>query len=213
MGCLLAPVRAVGCLVIIAALVLGWLYRDRLIGAASDLIGGGRPGPTAVGRPGSRALAAAKARTDSLGRGSVDSVVLSAAETASLIGSGIDPTIRRELDSLEVRLLEDKIEVGARLATDRIPRAAFGPFGFLLPEHARVSVTGPIRVVGPGRGEWQIDRLGVGGVPLPIDAVGSVLGRALGERGRRALPVGIPRGVRDIRIRPTGAVLFGVRRP
>jgi len=69
-----------------------------------------------------------------------------------------------------------------------------------------------VDVVGPGRGTWEIARLDVGGVPVPADALPRLLGRVLGAPAGRALPVAIPPGVREIRIRPTGAVLFGARR-
>jgi hypothetical protein len=212
MGCLLAPFRALGCLVIVAGVAVGWLYRDRVLGAALELAGRRRDVPAASGRPGTRALAAAKARADSVRRGAVDSVILNPAETASLIASGLEPTVRRQLDSLEVRLLDGEIEIGARVATARLPRETLGLLRLAVREHERVRAAGPVTVVGSGRGGWQIERLDVAGVPLPADAVAPVLGRALGDTGR-TLPVAIPAGVRDIRIRPNGAVLFGARRP
>ncbi len=212
MGCLLAPFRALGCLVIVAGVVVAWLYRDRVLGAALELAGRRREVPAAAGRPGTRALATAKARADSVRRGAVDSVILSPAETASLIASGLDPVVRRQLDSLEVRLLDGEIEIGARVATARLPRETLGPLTLAVRDHERVRAAGPVTVIGPAQGEWRIERLDVAGVPLPADAVAPVLGRALGD-GRHTLPVAIPPGVRDIRIRPNGAVLFGARSP
>lgn len=212
MGCLLAPFRAFGCLVIVLGVGAAWLYRDRVLGAALELAGRRHEMPAAIGRPGTRALAVARARADSVRRGAADSVVLSAGEAASLIGEGLEPSVQRELDSLEVRLLDGRIEVGGRLASQRLPREALGPLALALRERERVSAAGPVRVVGPGRGEWQIDRLDLAGVPLPLDAVGPLLRRTLGHN-RSSLPVAIPSGVREIRIRPTGAVLFGGRSP
>ncbi len=212
MGCLLAPFRALGCLVIVAGVAVAWLYRDRVLGAALELAGGRHDVPAAAGRPGTRALATGKARADSVRRGAVASVILNPAETASLIASGLDPVVRRQLDSLEVRLLDGEIEIGARLATARLPREALGPLTVALRDHERVRAAGPVSVIGSAQGEWRIERLDVAGVPLPADAVAPVLGRALGE-GRQTLPVAIPPGVRDIRIRPNGAILFGARSP
>lgn len=203
--------RTLGCLLLLLLAAAGWLFRDRVVEAARGLAGG-RAEPAAAGRPGTRALRAARAKTDALARARVDSVILTAPEVASLVGAGLDPEVRRQLDSLEVRLGNGRIEVGARLATARLPRELLGPFGFALRNWERVSGAGPLRVVGPGRGEWLVDRLEVRGVPLPTDAVGEVLGRALGEPGRRALPVRLPPGVREIHIRPSGAVLIGARR-
>jgi hypothetical protein len=206
-----ALTRGLGCLLLLFALAGGWLYRDRVLQVVERVAGKGGPaGPP--GRPGTRALGAAKAKTDSLARGAADSVVLSAAEVASLLGDGLDPTVRRQLDSLDVTLGEGRIDVGARLSTARLPRELIGPLGFALRDRERVRAGGPLRVTGSRRGEWVIDRLEVRGVPLPADAVAAVLGRALGEPGRHSFPIELPRGVREIRIHPTGAVLVGVRR-
>jgi len=208
MGCLLAPFRVLGCLVVIAGVALAWLYRDRIFTAAMHAAGRRAERPVATWRPGTRALENAKARTDSVRRGSADSVVLSASETASLIGSGLDPAVRRQLDSLQVRLLDGQIEVGARVATANLPRSALGPLALALHDHERVRATGPVTVVGPGRGEWRIERLNLAGVPLPVDAVRPLLERTFGQQ---TLPIAIPPGVTDVRIRPTGAVLFGAQ--
>jgi len=208
MGCLLAPFRVLGCLVVIAGVALAWLYRDRIFTAAMHAAGRRAERPVATGRPGTRALENAKARTDSVRRGSADSVVLSASETASLIGSGLDPAVRRQLDSLQVRLLDGQIEVGARVATANLPRSALGPLALALHDHERVRATGPVTVVGPGRGEWRIERLNLAGVPLPVDAVRPLLERTFGQQ---TFPIAIPPGVTDVRIRPTGAVLFGAQ--
>jgi hypothetical protein len=213
MGCLAAPFRAVGCLVVLAALIAGWLYRDRLMDGIMHLGGRGVPITAEAGRPGTRALAAARARTDSVARHTADSVVLSASEMASLIGDGLSPVVRGQLDSLTVRLLQGQIEVGARLATGQIPRALLGPLALVVPDHAAIRAAGPVDVVSPGRGQWEIERLSVAGLPVPVDAVRSRLSQALGAGGHGGLPVTIPPGVREIRIRPTGAVLFGARRP
>jgi hypothetical protein len=213
MGCLTAPFRALGCLVVLAALIAGWLYRDRLLEGIMHLAGRSAPSAAEVGRPGTRALASAKARTDSVARHKADSVVLSAAEMASLIGDGLPPLVRGQLDSLTVRLRQGRIEVGARLATGQIPRALLGPLALILPDHAPIRATGPVDVVSPGRGQWEIEQLNVGGLPLPVDALRERLSRALGEGAHGGLPVTIPPGVREIRIRPTGAVLLGARRP
>jgi hypothetical protein len=213
MGCLAAPFRALGCLVIVAALIAGWLYRDRLVDGIRHLVSG-TPAITAEpGRPGTRALASAKSRTDSVARHKADSVVLSAAEMASLIGDGLPPMVRGQLDSLTVRLLPGQIEVGARLATGQIPRALLGPLALFLPDHAAIRAAGPIDMMSPGRGQWEIERLTISGVPLPVDALRARLSQAMGAGGHGGLPVTIPSGVREIRIRPTGAVLFGARRP
>jgi hypothetical protein len=213
MGCLLAPIRALGCLVVVAALAAGWLYRDRVLDEALRLAGRRSSAAPGAGRPGTRALVTARARVDSVARNRADSVVLSAAEMASLIGDGMAPAVRSQLDSLSVRLLDGRIEVGARLVGGRLAKDALGPLAIALPDRPPIRAAGPVGVVAPGQGEWEIERLDVAGVPVPADALSAVLGRLLNDPGRDRVPVAIPPGVREIRIRPAAAVLFGARRP
>jgi hypothetical protein len=208
MGCLFAPFRALGCLVIIAAVAGAWLYRDRIMEIGGRVLRGEPAPDVASGRPGTRALAAARARADSLTRGRADSVVLSAAETASLIGAGLAPMVRSQLDSLEVSLHPDRIELGAVLATGRLPRNVVGPFGIALRERERVRASGGLAVLKPGAGEWTIDRIEVRGVPLPSDAVPVLLERVFGEPGRRSVTVMLPRGVGAVRVGSAGLVLY-----
>jgi hypothetical protein len=176
--------------VLLALLVAGWLYRDRLLEAIGR---GPRTEQPAEGRPSAKALSAARAKVDSLGRGRADSVVLDASQAASLIGAGLDPMVRGQIDSA------------------RLPRELLGPLAIAVHDREPVSASGPIRVAGPGRGEWTIERLDVRGVPMPRDAVQGLLARALGRPTAWTLPVRLPPGVRDMRIRLTGAVLFGAR--
>jgi hypothetical protein len=212
MGCLLAPFRALGCLIIIVGVVGAWLYRDRMMELGGRLLRGDPPASVSSGRPGTQALAAAKARADSVRRGKADSVVLNASETASLIGAGLAPAVRSQLDSLQVTLRDARIEVGAALATGRLPRNVVGPLGIALRDREPVRASGPLAVVKPGVGEWTIDRMVVRGVPLPADAVPAVLERLFAEPGRRSIELTLPAGVQGVRVSPAGLVLYGADR-
>jgi hypothetical protein len=211
MGCLAAPFKFVGCLGIVAALFVGWLYRDRLTSEARDLFGsisGGEASP-ASGRPGSRALVTAHAKVDSLNGWGADSVVLSASEVASMIGAGLDPTLRSQLDSLQVELQDGSIAVKARLATARLPRELVGPLSIALRPTEPIEAAGPLTVVGPRKAEWALRSFSIRGFPLPRDAVPKLVSKALGDPSRKTVPVRIPAGIRQIRLRPSGATLYG----
>jgi hypothetical protein len=210
MGCLTAPFKFVGCLGIAAALFVGWLYRDRLAGEARRLIGAVScsEAVTSTGRPGSRSLISAHAKIDSLNGWRADSVVLSASEVASMIGSGLDPSLRSQLDSLQVELGDGSITVKARLATARLPRELIGPLAVALRPTEPIEAAGPLEVVGPRKAEWALRSFRIRGVPLPQDAVPKLVSKALGEPGRKTVPVRIPAGIREIRVRPSGATLF-----
>jgi len=214
MGCLSAPLKFAGFLGLLAALAIGWLYRDRLSEQAHQVLGsitGSKTAPTG-GRPGSRALLSARAKVDSLNGWRADSVVLTASEVASMIGAGLDPSLRSQLDSLQVELLDGSIAVKARLATARLPRELIGPLSVALRPTEPIEAAGPLEVVGPRRAEWALRSFRVRNFPLPPDAVPKLVGKALGNPNQKTVPVKIPAGIREIRIRPGGATLIGVPR-
>lgn len=234
MGCLTAPFKLLGCLGLLIALGLGWLYRDRMADEARRLLervreeastitgsrlAGDRADPvrrerggTLAGRPGVNALRSAKAKVDSLNGWRADSVVLTASEFASLVGSGMDPALRSGLDSLQVELLEGEIRVRGRLRTARLSPELTGPLSGALQPVEPVDATGPVRVTRAGAGEWRVRSFRIGDFPVPDELVPSLVGHALGEPGRTAVPVKVPEGVRAIRVRPGGAILYGATR-
>jgi hypothetical protein len=214
MGCLAAPFKFAGCLGLIILLGIGWLYRDRITTEARNLIGsiGGDEPPTSVGRPGSRSLIAARAKIDSLNGWRADSVVLNASEVASMIGTGLDPALRSQLDSLQVELQEGSVLVKARLATARLPKELVGPLAMALRPREPIEAAGPLEVVGPRKAEWAVRSFSIRNFPLPRDAVPKLMAKAMGDPNRRTVPVRIPDGIREIRVRPSGMTLFGAAR-
>jgi hypothetical protein len=218
MGCLTAPFKVLGCLGLIALLVLGWVYRDRVVREGRRLLGrieapAGPAGASPTrGRPGSRALASAEAKIDSLNGWHADSVVLTASEVASLMGSGLSPAFRKELDSLQVELLDDEVRVHARLRTARLPRELVGPLAAVLQPREPVEATGPLRVTGPGVGEWAVRSFQIRDFPVPASAVRTLVSRALGDSARTTVPWKVPAGVRAVRVRPAGVTLYGAPR-
>src|ERR671920_2347676 len=214
MGCLAAPFKFVGCLGIVAALFIGWLYRDRLTSEARKVFGSisGGETPAASGRPGSRALVTAHAKIDSLNGWRADSVVLNASEVASMIGTGLDPALRSQLDSLQVELQDGSVLVKARLATARLPKELVGPLAMALRPTEPIEAAGPLEVVGPRKAEWAVRSFRIRNFPLPRDAVPKLIAKALGDPNRRTVPVRIPAGIREVRVRRTGMTLFGAPR-
>jgi hypothetical protein len=213
MGCLTAPFRLLGCLVLLVALGAAWLYRDWLEHEARRLIERvQREVPSPEGRPGVSALESARAKVDSLNGWRADSVVLTPSEFASLVGSGMDRQLRGQLDSLRVELLDGEIRVSARLRTAALPPELLGPFAGALRPTEPVDAAGPLRVTRPGAGEWRVRTFRIGDFPVPEDMVPSLVGQALGDPRRTAVPVQVPEGVRAIRVRPGGAILYGATR-
>jgi hypothetical protein len=213
MGCLTAPFRLLGCLVLLVALGLAWLYRDRLEQEARQVIERVRGvAPSPEGRPGVSALESAEAKVDSLNGWRADSVVLTPSEFASLVGSGMDRQLRGQLDSLRVELLDGEIRVSARLHTDALSPELVGPLAGALGPTEPVDAAGPLRVTRPGAGEWRVRTFRIGDFPIPEQMIPGIVGQALGDPRRTAVPVKVPEGVRAIRVRPGGAILYGATR-
>jgi hypothetical protein len=226
MGCLTAPFKRIGCLGLVILLGLGWLYRDRLEDEAERLIERARdlvpssseaasttPAPSAsTGRPGVTALKSARAKVDSLNGWRADSVVLTASEFASLVGTGMDGQLRRQLDSMRVELLDGEFRISAQLRTEGLPPEMLGPLAGALGPREPVAAAGPLRVTRPGAGEWRVRTFRIGEVAVPEEMVPRIVGEALGDRSRTAVPVEVPEGVRAIRILPGGAILYGATR-
>jgi hypothetical protein len=214
MGCLSAPFKLLGGLGLIVLLIVGWLYRDRLADELRKAFGSGTSRESVTsGRPGSRALLSARSKIDSLNGWRADSVILTPAEVASMIGMGLDPSVRSQLDSLEVQLLDGSIGVSALLSTARLPRELTGPLAVALRPKERIEAAGPLKVVGPRQAEWAVHSFRIRNFPIPRDAVPKLVSRALGDSSRSTVPIRIPAGVREIRIRPSGATLVGAPRP
>ena len=213
MGCLTAPFKLLGCLGLLIALGAAWLYRDRLEHEARQVIERVRGvTPSPAGRPGVSALESARAKVDSLNGWRADSVVLTPSEFASLVGSGMDRQLRGQLDSLQIELLEGEIRVSARLRTAGLSPELMGPLAGALGPTEPVDAAGPVRVTKPGVGEWRVRSFRIGELPVPDEMIPRLVGQALGDRRRTAVPVKVPEGVRAIRVRPGAAILYGATR-
>jgi hypothetical protein len=207
MGCLTLPFRVLAFLLLVALLVGGWLYRDRLLEWGRGTFGT-RPPSAEVGTPSPAALSRARGSLARLGRPGVDSVVLGPDETASLLRDAVGPVVARQIDSLRIDLSEGRVGFRASLRTARLPRELLGPLAVAVRDREPISAGGTVRMLRPGAAEWVIDRLTVRDFPLPSEAVPRVIGRAFGDQSRSALPLTLPSTVRDIRVHAAGVTLF-----
>jgi hypothetical protein len=138
----------------------------------------------------------------------MDSVVLNAAETASLIADGLPRDARARLDSLGVVLGEGRVTVSARLETTHIPPEVLGPLAGALEPWEPVTAAGPVTIASPGTAEWRVDALTLRGFTLPPETSRHITEKSLpGARGG-VIPVTLPRGIRDLRVRPGGVALY-----
>lgn len=217
-GCLKAIGR-LGCLLAILILAgLAYWFRDPILHTASKYLGphSTRLPPvsdTSVGAPTPGAVRAAAAKLASLGvAGGPDSVILTPNEMASLIGGGIDWTVRKGFDSLRVELLDSSVAVDARLDTRVLPRDALGPVEHVLATYEPLRMAGPVTIAKPGLARWTVRELSLRGFPFPAPAVNR-LAKLVAGADDGSVPVIVPPAVRRVAIHPTGVVCYRSARP
>jgi hypothetical protein len=212
-------IRLAGLALVVVGLAVAWWFREPLLEAGSRWLGPKRTAlppvaDTAVGAPTPRAVASSGTKLADLGRaGGPDSVILSANEMASLIGGGLDWTVRKTFDSLRVELLDGTFAIHARLDMRAIPADALGPFAVMVGEREPLRLAGPLVVQSPGRGMWTLQELSLRGFPFPGPMVRQIAQRMAGADSTGSLAVPLPADVSRVAIRPTGVVLYRRQRP
>lgn len=208
-----------GCLVVVLATsAAAWLYRAPILRTASEWFAPHHePLPvvtdTAVGAPTPKALERTQGKVDRLKTPSgPDSVVLSANEIASMIGSGIDWSVRKSFDSLRVELFEGSLAVHCRLDTRVIPPDVLGPFAAMLNPMEPLRIAGPLRIERPGIARWTILELSLRGMAFPSLMVTQLAQRLAGADADGAVPLRVSPAFQDVAIHPTGVVLYRTRR-
>lgn len=206
--------RVLGLLLLAVVVLAAWWYRDPILHTASRWLG---PRPTAlppvadtaVGAPTPKALSTGESKLDALARaGGPDSVLLSPNETAALIGSGIDWSVRKSFDSLRVELLEGSLAVHARLDTRSIPPGTLGPLAGMLQPREPLRLAGPLTIAHAGTARWKLEEISVRGFPFPPPLVADVARRMAGADSTGAVPVKVPRAIGAIAIHPTAVILY-----
>jgi len=210
--------RLVGLGILALLLLAAWWYRDPIMRTASRWLGPKQTAlppvaDTAVGAPTPKALTTGETKLQSLARaGGPDSVVLSPNEMASLIGSGIDWSVRKAFDSLRVELLEGSLAVHARLDTRAVPQDALGPIAGMLEPREPLRLAGPLAIERPGVARWSLEEISIRGFPFPPPVVKQVSRRMAGADSSGAVAVKVAPAIGDIAIHPTGVILYRKRR-
>ena len=200
-----------GCAVVLvavgAAAVVGWQQRDRI----AEKLGWKRPEAEVVrtGRPSPEGLTRAVDKVDSLAGWRADSVVLTPAEVASLAAEGLAGTKLGRPESLEVELGDNNVAVRGIMKTEWIPRDLLGPLGGVIGEQQRVELGGPLFFRRPGRGGWQVNRVKVGDLRLPVGLVHRFIEAAIPGSRSAGIGVDLPEGVGGLAVRPGALVLYG----
>ena len=216
-GCL-KGVFKLGCAaVVIGVLALGWWFRAPIMSTFARWFGRSQALPpvadTAVGAPTPSATASGKAKVGTLGRAAgPDSVVLTPNEMASLIGGGIDWSVRKMYDSLRVELQEGKVIIHARLDTRALPPGTLGPFAGMFGDREPLRMAGTVSIAGPGRALYKVDDISLKGIEVPGPIVQSIAKQMAGATPDGAIPLKVDPSVSDVAVHPTGVVLYKRRR-
>lgn len=218
-GCLKGVLRLLAFVLLLVGVAAAWWYREPLGRTVARWVGKrdtALPPVSAdsgVGAPTPAALASAQSKLAALGRrAGPDSVMLTPNEMASLVGSGIDWTVRRTFDSLRVELGEGVLAVHARLDTKLIPREAIGPLRGLLAEREPLRIAGPIVIMRPGIARWTVRELSLRGFPFPPPAVRSLARQAAGADTSGAVGLRVDSAIADVAVHANGVVLYRRRR-
>jgi len=215
-GCLKGIVRLGCAAVLICALALVWWFRAPIMQTFAHWFG--RPtalpsvADTGVGAPTPRATASGKEKVGRLETNAgPDSVILTPNEVASLIGSGIDWSVRKMYDSLRVELQEGTLVLHARLDTRALPPGTLGPFAGMFGPREPLRMAGSLAVERPGLARYSIKEISLRGIEIPGPMVHTIASQMAGAPNG-AIPLKVDPSISDVAIHPTGVVLYRRRR-
>ena len=218
-GCLKGLFRLFVFVLLLVGVAAAYWYRqpigrafDRLVGRRDTALPKVSP-DSGTGAPTPAALASAQRKLATLAapRGP-DSVVLTPNEMASLVGNGIDWSVRRTFDSLRIELSEGAIAVNARLDTKLIPQDALGPLRGLLAEREPIRIAGPLKIARPGVARWTVQSIALRGFPFPPPVVKSLARQTAGADSTGSVALQVDPAVAQLVIHPAGVVLYRKRR-
>jgi hypothetical protein len=208
-GCLTWPLRLAVALLVTFLILAGWAYRRELAGMWRFWRSDTPTEASVTGNASAAGLARATDLVDSLNGWRADSIVLTADELASLLQAGLGGAAARYLDSVQVTLGTDHATVEAMLATEAIPRRALGPFRRFVRARERISVGGRLTVLGSESGALRVDAVSLRGLPFPTAMIGRFMSTSLDASEDGTVRFQLPKGIRDLKVRPSGVVLYG----
>jgi hypothetical protein len=217
-GCFKGVLRLAALALVLLVALAAWWFRAPLLRHASRWFGPHSTklpsvADTGVGAPTPRALSSSQTKLDRLKTTEgPDSVILSAKEVASLIGSGIDWSVRKSFDSLRVELMEGRLAVHCRLDTRVIPPDALGPLAGMLNPMEPLRIAGPLVIERAGTARFKVEELSLRGFPFPGPLVTQLAQRVAGADSSGAVPLRVSNAFTDLAIHPTGVVLYRHRR-
>lgn len=205
--------RIVFLAIVMAALVAGFVYRDRVRAAWAALRGetaaAARGGPVA-----SPELAtAAQDKLDAVVRGDQAEAVFGVAELQSLLEFRYRDVLPAFIDSPRVEITDGRVRLGMRIPVDRFPGArGLGELAALLPDTTDLLIRGALLAAEDGKVAFAVDGVTAHSIPLPRRLVPGAL-EMLGRQDAPGLPddaiaVPLPPGTRAAYIRGDSLVIL-----
>jgi len=204
MGC----IARLGCLFVLAcAAVVGWFTRDRWLPERYRPHAAATTNAPTWERLSDGGAERTRAALDKLSqpRGPVFQT-LSGADVASYVFRALASKLPASADSVRAMVAGDKISMRAVVnLSDLGGSGALGPLAGMLGSREPVQLTGTLRVVKPGTGEFQVQQAKVGAISIPQSMISTLVKRF--DRGARpagtganALPLPLPAYIGDIRV-------------
>jgi hypothetical protein len=207
MGCF----RKIGCLVVLlAAVVAGFLYRDRVAALYRRVRGVPEPPPAVFVAPAPGAAAQAEAALERLTqRGGPAYVDITAAQLAALIEEQLAGPGARVMDSVAVALGEQRVEVRGSLDVSAVPRRLLGPLAEGLGRREPIVAGGTLSAQPGGHVVWTIDELRIRDFPFPHAVIPAILRVMNLTDGKiAAVPIPSPAGAGDVRVHRAGIRVY-----
>jgi hypothetical protein len=210
-GCLKNVLAGIGCLVVLgAAAVLGFMYRDRLAQLWGRFRGVREPPPIVYVTPAPGGAAHAEAGLRDLARRDGPAYVdLAPADLAALIDRELARMPRRVFDSVTVALDSPRVLVKGRLDVSEIPQRLLGPLADGLGRYEPVTAGGVLASGPGGTLRWTLDRLMIRDFPFPGSVIPAVVRSfGLADTKDAAVPIPLPVPVGDVRVSRGGVRLY-----
>jgi len=210
-SCVKSAFAGIGCVVVLAAAaVAGFVYRDHIAGLFRRVRGVPEPPPAVYVAPTPGAAAKAETALERLTRrDGVAWVDITAAELAALIERQLGGSAGRVLDSVAVALGDQRVQVRGSLDVSVLPRRLLGPLAQGLGRREPVLAGGTLSAQPDGRVVWTIDELRIHDFPFPRSVIPAILhAMSLTDGKGAAVPIPLPAGVGDVRVSPAGIRVY-----
>jgi hypothetical protein len=210
-SCVKSAFAGIGCVVVLAAAaVAGFVYRDHIAGLFRRVRGVPEPPPAVYVAPTPGAAAKAETALERLTRrDGVAWVDITAAELAALIERQLGGSAGRVLDSVAVALGDQHVQVRGSLDVSVLPRRLLGPLAQGLGRREPVLAGGTLSAQPDGRVVWTIDELRIHDFPFPRSVIPAILhAMSLTDGKGAAVPIPLPAGVGDVRVSPAGIRVY-----